>query len=281
MSAFRHLFMTRGDFLMVNKRSRLAFSLVEVMVVVLLMSIVMMAASMVFISGQQLFLDTSVKSEVQANVMQALHRISFELQNSGYDSTGAFKVAVLDNAGQGGTDILRFSIPFCVCGMSVFDSTKNARSWGAPMIWGQDGCDTTAYVVGGNGKVDICHFPPLVPNTSATLGVYVNQIQGHLAHGDYIGSCGLCSPTNYNNKTIEYLVDVNGQLLRNVLDSNNAVIKMDIVARQVTSFQAVVDSAVAPVKHSTVNVTVGATKNGTRGRVAAVTNNVDVLLMNR
>jgi hypothetical protein len=59
------------------------------------------------------------------------------------------------------------------------------------------------------------------------------------------------------------------------------VLKTDVIARQITSFQAVVDDAVSPVKHSTVNVMVGATKNGARGRVAAVTNNVDVLLMNR
>ena len=56
---------------MAAKSSRAAFSLVEVMVVLLLLGIVLTASSMVFVSGQYLFLDTSAKSEVQANIMQA------------------------------------------------------------------------------------------------------------------------------------------------------------------------------------------------------------------
>jgi hypothetical protein len=253
----------------------------EVMVVVVLLGIVMTAASMVFVCGQQLFLDTSIKSEAQANVMQALHRVSFELQNSGYDAGGTFRVSILDNAGQNGTDILRFSIPLCLCGTLPFDPVSSVRAWGAPLIWGQTGCDTTAYVVGNNGKVDICHFPPGNPGNSNNLSVSINAIQAHLAHGDHIGSCGSCDLVGYTNKTIEYRVDANRQLLRYVLDLNDAVVKTDIVAREITSFQAVVDSAVAPLKHSTANVTIGASKNGARGRVASVNNNVDVLFRNR
>jgi hypothetical protein len=96
-----------------------------------------------------------------------------------------------------------------------------------------------------------------------------------------MGVCGVCNPDNVTNKFIEYLVDGNGRLLRRVLDLNNLVVKSDIVARDITAFQVLVDSAVSPVKHSTANVMVGAVKSLTRGRVATVTNNVDVLFRNR
>jgi prepilin-type N-terminal cleavage/methylation domain-containing protein len=266
---------------MTRKSTCTAFTLVEVMVVVLLLGIVMTASSMVFVAGQGLYMDTSVRSEVQTSVMQALYRVSLELQNSGYDSANTFQVSVLDNAGQGGTDILRFSVPMCVCGMSPFDSTGSVRAWGAPLIWGQSGCETANYVVDNTNKVDICHFLPGNSENSHDLSVSVNAIPAHLAHGDYIGDCSACSPASYTNKTIEYLVDANGQFLRRVLTSSNSVIRTAVIAQQVTTFQVAVDGLMAPLKHSTANVTIGATKNGLRGRAASVVNNVDVLFRNR
>ncbi len=266
---------------MSGQRLRKAFTLVELMVVILLLGIVMTTVCTLFACGQGLFLDTSSKSEVQASVMQALQRVSFELQDSGYDSSGNFKVSILDNTGQNSTDILRFSIPLCACGISPFDSTGNVSAWGAPLIWGQNGCDTTGYTVNSAGKVEICHLPPGNPTNTNTLSVSINAIPAHLAHGDYLGSCGLCSPSGYTNRTIEYMVDGNGQLLRRVLNASNAVLKSAVIARQVTAFQVVADSVVAPAKHSMINVTVAAAKSGGRARVFSVTNNVDVLLRNR
>ena len=263
-----------------RQRPEQGLTLVEVMVVVVLLGIVMTASSMVFVAAQQLFLDASSKSDVQANVMQALHRVSFELQNSGYSSAGTFEVDVLDNAGQGGTDILRFAIPMCVCGMLPFDPVSNVRAWGAPLVWGQDGCDAD-YVVKSNNKVDICHFPPGNPGNATTLSVNLNAVRAHLAHGDHIGTCGLCDPFNYNNRTIEYLVDADGQLLRNILDSNASVIKTDVVARQITDLQVTLDAVTAPAQHVTANIRVAASKTGARGRVASVSNDVNVLFRNR
>ena len=264
-----------------SRKMHSAFTLVEVVVVVLLLAIVMTAVSIVFVSGQGLYLDTSSKSDVQANVMQALQRISFELQDSGYDSSNNFKVAILDNAGLNGTDILRFAIPLCACGTSPFDSSGNVSAWGAPLIWGQNGCDATGYELSAQGKVDICHVPPGNPGNPNTLSVSVNAIQAHLAHGDYIGNCGACSPSAYTNRTIEYLVDANGQMLRRVLNAANVVLKSDIIARQIAAFQVVADTVVSPVKHSVVNVTVAASATGARKRAFVVTNNVDILLRNR
>lgn len=264
---------------MPDKRLSSAFTLVEVMVVVLLLGIVMTASSTLLVTGERLFLDTSLKSDVQANVMHSLYRISFELQNSGYDSGNTLQASVLDNAGANGTDILRFSIPLCVCGTSPFDAGGNVRSWGAPLVWGQNGC-TTQYPVDSNGKVDICHLPPGHPENAHDLSVSVNAVPAHLAHGDYIGDCDACTPSDYNNKTIEYRVDANGRLLRHVLDAADAVVNAAIMAQNIVTFQVVLDTAVSG-KHDSVNVTVGASRSGVGGRTAAVVNNVDVLFRNR
>jgi len=38
-----------------------------------------------------------------------------------------------------------------------------------------------------NGKVTLCHIPP---GTDETLEVALSAVEGHLAHGDYLGPCG-------------------------------------------------------------------------------------------
>ncbi|MBF0331400.1 MAG: type II secretion system protein [Candidatus Omnitrophica bacterium] len=260
---------------MKKHRTQQAFTLVEVMVMTMLLGIIMTAASMVFVSGQNLFTTTSAQSDLQASVVQALKRISFELQDSGRDSNGNFKVSILDNAGQFSTDILRFAVPICVCGISPINASGNVATWGAPLVWGQNDC-APVYVVTSNGKVDICHFPPGNPNNSNNLSVSPNAIKAHLAHGDYIGNCNACSPSNYTNKNVEYLVDNNHMLLRRILDSNNAPLRSTIISQQVTGFQAVVNN-----DQTAITITVQATGTGAQGRPLVLSNNVDVLLRNR
>lgn len=256
--------------------SRRAFTLLEVLVITLLMSVVMGAASMVFISGQNLFTTTSSQSDLQAAAVRALSRIAFELQNSGHDATNTLKVSVLDNAGQGGSDVLRFAVPLCVCGGSPIDSNGHVSHWGAPLLWGRDGCDSTAYTVDSNGKVAICHFPSGSSGTSSTLNVSPNEIKAHLAHGDYIGACGACNPSNYSNVFIEYRIDASRRLSRRVLNSVYDVLSSVVIAEKITGFQTVVNA-----DESLVKVTVVATGPGARGRSFSVTNAVDVLLRNR
>jgi type II secretory pathway pseudopilin PulG len=259
---------------MLNKRS--AFTLLEILVITLLLGVVMGAASMVFISGQNLFATTSAQSDLQAGVIRALSRISFELQNSGHDATNVLKVSVLDNAGEGASDVLRFSIPLCVCGISPIDSNGEVSSWGAPLLWGQDGCGDATYTVGNNGKVDICHIPPGNAQNSHTLNVSPNAIKAHLAHGDYIGACGSCDPAAYTNNWIEYRIDVNKRLLRRVLNSSYSVLNSAVIAEKITGFQAMVNNDA-----SMVTLLVTATGTGYRSRTLTATNAVDVLLRNR
>lgn len=43
----------------------------------------------------------------------------------------------------------------------------------------------------GGGKVTICHIPPGNPNARHTLEIPNSALAAHLAHGDYIGACGV------------------------------------------------------------------------------------------
>ncbi len=164
-------------------------------------------------------------------------RISTELSESGRDSSNNLKVSILDDAGVNGSDILRFSIPICLCGTSALNSSTDVKSWGAPLAWGQTGC-RISWEVNVDGEVAICHVQGGNPNTTSDMDVVPSEVNAHLAHGDWIGVCNACDPTSYNNRTIEYAVDAEGRLLRRVLDAANSSINSVIIAQNVTGFQA-------------------------------------------
>lgn len=254
---------------------RTGFSLVELMVMLMVMGIILTAGSMVFVSGQNLFAVTSAQSDLQAATAQVLQRMSFELQDSGYDSAGQPKFTVVDNAGVNNTDILRFSIPLCVCGTSPIDANGEVSRWGAPLVWGQNGCDDD-YPVGQNGKVEICHFPPGNQQNGNTLNVNENSVKAHLAHGDYIGDCDGCSPSMYTNRSIEYALDANGRMVRRVLDSSGQAINTFSFAEKLVDFQVTTSGSLDYVR-----VTVKGRSTGAQGRTFEVINGVDVLLRNR
>lgn len=43
--------------------------------------------------------------------------------------------------------------------------------------------------VGDCEKITICHIPPGNPNNCHTITICIDDVDDHLAHGDYIGSC--------------------------------------------------------------------------------------------
>ncbi len=255
--------------------SKSGMTMAEILVMAILFSVVLTAGSMVFMAGQNAFSVAAVRAELQENVRRAVQRISFELEQSGKDNTGTFKVSVLDGTGVNATDILRFSIPLCICGTRAMDSNGNVSHWGAPLQWGQLGCSTN-YTVNNNGKVDICHFPPGNPNNSQSLSVSVNAVKAHLAHGDYIGSCNNCDPNSYTNRTVEYSIDNSGRLLRKVLDSNGAVVNSVVVAQKLTDFQTTLNTG-----QMKVTVTIQLTGKATQNRTISISNSIDVILRNR
>lgn len=212
------------------------FTLVEVMVTMALLGIVVTAGSMVFVSGQNLWGVVDTQIHIQQSFRQSVNRLVMELQESGHDSLGVFQVSEVNNGGFNSSDILRFSVPICVCGMSVIDDDANVNFWGAPLNWGRAGCDQE-YTIEINGKVNICHLPPGNPANEQSISVSPNAINAHLAHGDRIGECSDCDPTAYTNRIVEYSLQSGGILVRRVLDSGLNEINSTMMGQYFTDFR--------------------------------------------
>ena len=248
------------------------FSFVEMMVVTLLGSIILTAGFLLLTSGQNVWLLTNTQIILQENLRKAAERLSAELSESGRDSSDVLQVSILDNAGAGWSDILRFSVPLCVCGVAVMDDDAEIRAWGAPLTWGQSGCQTD-WTVNADNKVTICHVPPGNPGNTQTLDVAVSAVNAHLAHGDWIGACNSCNPASFTNKKVEYLLDTSGNLLRRVLDAgNNAMNSVDI-AQNINDFQTSISGKV-------VTITMRSDRKALKNKTVTLSNSVEVILRN-
>lgn len=258
---------------MITTRNANGVTFVELMVVVALLSVVSSAGFILFNSSQTIWEVTDTRMRLQQDARQALSRLSVELQESGMDSAGALQVTLFDGVGPNGSDILRFSIPLCLCGTSPIDSNGDVRNWGAPLVWGQSGCANN-YTVQNNGKVAICHLPPGNPGNTQNLNVSENAIKAHLAHGDWIGACAACDPGAVTNTHIEYLIDGNENFIRRVLDGSGTVVASVIFARNVTAFQAALGGG-----QSTVDVNIELLDTA-RQRAVTVTADAKIKLRN-
>ncbi len=212
----------------------------ETLVTALLLSVVFTAGSMVFVSGERLWSVVSGQIQLQENARQAIEKISAELRESGRNSSGIRQVWGANGAGPNNSDILRFSIPICLCGQSVLNENADVRTWAAPMTWGSTGC-TENYTLTPNGKVKICHLPPGNPSNSQTIKVAPSAVKAHLAHGDWLGKCNDCNPTVITSKFVEYRITGNGELLRRTLDSNLVELTSVPMARNIEDLQVFSD----------------------------------------
>ena len=255
--------------------SQKGFSMMEMLVAVALFSIVTMAGFLLFVAGNNAWSVTDAKIQMQQNLRQALQRITSELQQSGEDSSHNLKVTILNGTGVNGSDILRFSIPICVCRAQAMDDNGDIRFWGAPLTWLKTGCGPD-YPLNGNNKVTICHLPPGNPSNEQTIEVSVNAVKAHLAHGDRLGDCASCDTAVYNNRTIEYLINGNGQLLRQVLDGTNAVIHSDVFAQNISDFQLSLNGA-----QTIVTINVQLQRNAPPFGPLSLGGSQDVLLRNK
>ncbi len=254
--------------------NRNGFTLVEVLVSSALMMVILVASSMVFVAAQSIWSLTYTQIQLQDSLRQGVQRISAELQESGRDENGVLQVTVNDNGGLGATDILKFSVPICLCGTSAITSSGTVKTWGAPLTWGNSGCSGN-YTLNGNGKVDICHIPPGNSNNTQNLSVNVSAVQAHLAHGDSLGTCSSCSTTSYSNRYIQYRKDTNGRLLREVLDPTNAVVSSVVMAENISDFQVSFISG-----QDALDLSIAAVKTALANRQITVTGSAKAILRN-
>jgi hypothetical protein len=166
--------------------NRSGYSLVELLSTVTLLVVVSTAGFMLFTSGGALWSTVDTQISLQESSRNLFQRLGFELHESGRDSSDNLQVWISNNAGPNNTDIIRFAIPICLCGMNVMDENSEVRYWGAPLKWGSTGC-TNTYTVDNQGKVTICHIPPGNSNNEHTINVSPAAVKAHLAHGDRMG----------------------------------------------------------------------------------------------
>ncbi len=118
-------------------RKENGFSLVEMIIVVLLLTIMVGVMYMSLFAGSESWHTTNAQIQLQESLRLTVLRISTELRESGKDKNGASKVTISNNSGVNNSDIITFSIPIlCESSGSIIDDDGNVAHWGAPLIWG-------------------------------------------------------------------------------------------------------------------------------------------------
>ena len=171
---------------------------VEVLVATFILSIMLMIGHIALLASQSAWSTTDTQIRLQENLRQTLERVGRELQESGADSNGVSQVSILDGNGPNATDVLRFSIPLCICGNSPLNAGGDIAAWGAPLNWGWTNCPGDMRIE-ANGKVQICHFPPGNPQNSQSLEIASAAVPAHLAHSDWLGPCPPCAARHLAN----------------------------------------------------------------------------------
>jgi prepilin-type N-terminal cleavage/methylation domain-containing protein len=254
-------------------RAQKGLTLIEVLVATLILSLILMTGHIALLAGQSAWSTTDTQIRLQESLRQTLERVGRELQESGSDNNGASQVSIMDGTGPNATDALRFSIPLCVCGNSPLNANGDIANWGAPLNWGWTSCPGDMRIE-ANGKVQICHLPPGNPQNSQDMEVAPAAVPAHMAHGDWLGLCSPCSITG--NKFIEYRIDANAQLLRQVLDSTGTAVRSDIFAANISDFQAVLSA-----DQKTVTLTVSVSASTSQNRQITASRSLNIYLRNR
>jgi len=127
-----------------------AFTLMELMVVMAIVSILIVGASILFSGGVETWASTEGHIHLHENVRQVLKWVGRELRQA--DSAHA---QILNGVGPGNSDTITVSIPvICEAGQGLVDSSGSIAHWGAPLIWGctdsscmdaDDDCSTVDY----------------------------------------------------------------------------------------------------------------------------------------
>lgn len=109
-----------------------AFTLVELLIVVFILSLLLAGGYMVLSTGQSTWYATDVNIRLQENLRKVIEKLSVELRQ-----TQVAQQQILDAAGANNTDVVRFSIPIiCQAGGSLLNPSGDVAYWGAPLTWG-------------------------------------------------------------------------------------------------------------------------------------------------
>lgn len=260
-----------------RKKNNLGFTLPELMVVMAIFTIMLAGVYAVLAAGQNAWLGTDAQIQMQQNLRLALEKVSKELHESGADGGGVLQVNINDGGGTSGSDILRFSIPVCVCADGIIDDNGNVVNWGAPLLWGTPICsnDLDDAIPDAQDKVTVCHIPPGNPENPQTLSVATSSLSAHIEHGDWLGECGTCSTDN--NKFIQYRIGANNQLVRQILNSAaTTIVREDVVAQNITDFQTSLSG-----DQNVVTLTITSLVTAGNNRQYTLTRSLNVRLRNK
>ena len=249
------------------------FTLVESLVATLIFAIILAGGYAALLAAQSAWSTTDTQMRLQQSLRQTIQKIAKELEESGSNGAGVMQAAISDNTGTNSSDILKFSVPLCVCSNTPIDANGDVANWGAPLTWEKTNCPADI-TMDSNDKVSICHIPPGNPGNKQSIQVGVAALDAHLSHGDWLGDCTSCSIAN--NKYIEYRIDAGNQLLRRVLSDTNALVKEEIVADNITDLQAVFSA-----NQNIVTLTVTVLAKTFFNRQITVSRSLNVRLKNR
>ncbi|MBI5416185.1 MAG: prepilin-type N-terminal cleavage/methylation domain-containing protein [Candidatus Omnitrophica bacterium] len=249
------------------------FTLVELMVATLIFAVILAGGYAALLAAQSAWSTTDTQMRLQQSLRQTIQRVAREMGESGSDGNGNMQATINDNAGVNASDILKFSIPLCVCSNTPINANGDVANWGAPLIWGKTSCPADI-TQDSNGQISICHIPPGNPNNKQSIQVGAAALDAHLNHGDWLGDCAPCSIMN--NKYIEYRIDAGSQLLRRVLSDANVVVKEEIVADNINDLQAVFSA-----NQNIVTLTATVRANTVFGKQVTVSRSLNVRLKNR
>ena len=253
-------------------RQTRGFTIVELLVTTLIFAVILAGMYSALLAGQSAWSATDTQIRLQEVLRKTIQRVAMELEESGDDGNGLMQVTISDNTGTNATDVLTFSVPMCVCSNTPINANGDVANWGAPLNFGKTNCpaDVTR---NSDGTINICHVTTN-PNTQTDTQITPAELDGHLAHGDWLGSCTACSIAG--NKFVEYAINANNRLLRRVRNSVNALVKEETISENVTGLQAVFSA-----DQNVVTLTVTAMTNTTQNRQITVSRVLNVRLKNK
>jgi len=246
-------------------REKSGFSLAEVLIVALILSVIIGGGYSVMSSGESAWFTTDANIQMHENLRQVIQKVARELQESGSsrdytdpcNSVMSMRVVISDGAGAGGSDILRFSVPI-VC-----------QATGSPIGTSAHACSVAGC------SVTISSNPLVTQNCPSSGSITVTEV-ANWGTSFMWGDTSSIDCVNDDYDRVEYRVDANNQLVRRVLNTGGALLREDVFAQNITDFQAVLSG-----DQNAVTITVTAQKVSSMGRAMSSSRTINVFLRNR